>query len=110
MLDKESDVKNIESNLEREINNLIERQEGACESDVINEIEDRLREISGKNTTIIKNLPPDNYLNIKTTETRVHLLMSYLSETYEVKVTYDENSTVHLPPWRGGFYHISPNE
>jgi hypothetical protein len=77
MLDNESDMGSFESSLKKEINNMRARQDGACESEVINEIEGRLREVAGENTTIIKNLPPDNYLNIKTAETRVHLLIDW---------------------------------
>jgi len=108
MENKNSDTILSESHTRKLIEDMQERQKDASESEVINSIEERLREVAGESTILAKIHPPKNRLDIKTSETRIHLLIEHLGEIHDIKVEYEKDTTDGPHP-HGDYYRISEN-
>ena len=108
MSNSKNSLKKFESEIGKAIEKMNERRQNASENELINELEPKLREVAGDKTTVIKNLPPDNRLVIKTKETRTHQLIRYLNERHEIEVNLLEDTAYGPCPARGDLYTIHP--
>lgn len=108
MSNSKNSLGKFRSEIRKATEELNERQQNATENELINQLVPKLREVAGENSIVLEIHPPDHHIKIKTKETRIHLLVEYLTEKYNIEVEYEENSSVLIGPTFGDLYTIHP--